>query len=68
MGIPISEFQERLNKSVGMKLIVAGLAGLVDDEGYTFHEALEIERSIENNCFPALMKMERDHRASSSKA
>lgn len=49
-----------------MKLIVAGLTGLVDDEGYSFHEALKIERSIEQNIFPALMEMAGERNGNSS--
>jgi hypothetical protein len=68
MGIPVNEFKERLNKSLGMQMIVAGLGMLVDDEGHSFREALQIERLIEQNVFPALMEMEGDRNASSSKA
>lgn len=63
--IPMNEFQSRLNKSLGMQMIVAGLGMLVDDEGHSFHETLEIERSIEQNVFPALMEMAGEHNGNS---
>lgn len=53
------EFKSKLDKSMGLQLIVAGLAGLVDDEGYTFHEAMELLEDTKRNIFPALMEMGR---------
>lgn len=54
------EFKNKLETSLNMQLIVAGLVNLIDDEGYSFHEAMEILEDIKRNTFPALMKMSRE--------
>jgi len=56
------EFRSKLDKSMSLQLIVAGLAGLVDDEGYTFHEAMELLEDTKRNIFPALMEMGRENK------
>ncbi len=55
-----NEFKSKLDKSMGLQLIVAGLAGLIDDEGYTFHEAMELLEETKRNTFPALMEISRE--------
>jgi hypothetical protein len=44
------------------QLIVAGLAGLIDEDGLTFHEAMEVLEDIKSQTFPALMEMASDNR------
>lgn len=39
------------------QLIIAGLTGMVDDEGLTLHEALEVLEDIKRNIAPALMQI-----------
>lgn len=55
-----NEFKEKVDTSIGLKMIVAGLAGLVDDEGYTASEALELLEATKNNTFHALADMQRE--------
>ena len=57
-----NEYKTKLDRSMGLQLIVAGLAGLVDDEGYTFHEAMELLEETKSNTFPALMEMSRENK------
>ena len=56
------ELKEKLDASLSMQLIVAGLAGLIDDEGYTFHETVDILEDIKRHTFPALMEMSRENK------
>lgn len=42
------------------QLIVAGLAGLIEDDGLTFHEAMDVLEAIKRDTFPALMQMSRE--------
>lgn len=55
-----NEFKEKIGQSMCLQLIVAGLAGLIDDEGYTFHEAMELLEETKRNTFPALMEISRE--------
>ncbi|BDH60101.1 hypothetical protein MTP04_02310 [Lysinibacillus sp. PLM2] len=47
-------------KSLGIKFIITGLAHLVEDEGFTPHEALSIARYTGNNCFHALAELNKE--------
>ncbi|WP_169917347.1 hypothetical protein [Alkalihalobacterium alkalinitrilicum] len=42
------------------QLIIAGLAGLVEDEGLTMHEAFKVLEEIKKNTFSALMEMSKE--------
>lgn len=58
------EFEAKLEKSMGLKLIIAGLAGLVEDEGYTPREAFEMLTVIKRNTFHALQEISKESRES----
>lgn len=47
---------------LNQQLIVAGLTGLIDDDGLTFHEAMEVLEDIKRQCFPALAQIAREAR------
>lgn len=51
---------ELINKSLGVQLIATGLAQLVEDEGFTPHEALEIAHYTGQNCFHALLELKEE--------
>lgn len=48
--------------NLNTKLIIAGMAGLVDD-GYTPHEVLEVLDDIKNQTFHALADLHRENKA-----
>lgn len=41
------------------KLIIAGLAGMIEKDGLTFHETMEVLEDIKRQVWPALMQMSR---------
>lgn len=45
------------------QLIIAGMAGLIDDEGLSFHEMLQVLDEIKKQTFPAMMEMSRENKA-----
>lgn len=49
-----------LENNIHQQLIVAGMAGMIDDEGLTFHEMMAVVEEIKRQCFPALMEMSRE--------
>lgn len=53
MKMNSDEFMKMTDESMGLKLIVAGMAGLID-EGYTPHQVLEIMDAAKYNTFHAL--------------
>lgn len=53
MKLTPDEFMKMTDESMGLKLIVAGMAGLVD-EGYTPRQVLGIMDSAKQNVFHAL--------------
>ncbi|WP_419893239.1 hypothetical protein [Oceanobacillus kimchii] len=55
-----NEYKAKLENSINLQLIVAGLAGLIDHEGYTFHEVMDLLEETKRNTFPALMEMSRE--------
>jgi len=55
-----NEFKQKLDKSMNIQFIVAGLAGLIEGEGYNFHEAMEVLEDIKRNTFPALMEISQE--------
>jgi len=57
----MTNFKTKLEKSMNLQLIVAGVSGLVDNEGYTPHEAWRLVEEVKKNIFPALMEMSRDN-------
>lgn len=54
------EFEAILGKSQRAKLIVAGMAGLVEDEGYSPHEVMDILDGAKQATFFALAEMHRE--------
>ncbi len=51
------EYKQKLENSFGLQLIVTGLTALVEDEGYSPREALEMLRHTERNVFHALVEI-----------
>nr|WP_150283770.1 hypothetical protein [Rummeliibacillus sp. TYF-LIM-RU47] len=51
---------ELIDTSFGVQLIATGLAQLVEDEGFTPHEALKIARYTGQNCFHALLELKEE--------
>jgi hypothetical protein len=45
------------------QLIVAGLVGMIEDDGLTFHEAMDVLEDIKRQTFPALMEIAREGKA-----
>lgn len=58
--ITARDVAEITDKSLGIKLIVTGLAHLVEEEGYTPHEALSIAHYTGHNCFHALADLKKE--------
>lgn len=46
--------------SFGQGLIITGLAELVEKEGLTPHEALDVADMLKNNCFHALCEIKKE--------
>jgi hypothetical protein len=46
--------------NINQQLIIAGLTGLVADDGLTPHEAFELLDEIKRSTFPALMKIKKE--------
>lgn len=51
-----------LQNNLHQQLVVAGMAGMIDEQGLTFHEMMEVIEQIKRECFPALMEMSRENR------
>lgn len=49
-----NDFHNKLHSSKGMMFIVTGLTALVEEEGYTPHEALDIAKTAGQECYFAL--------------
>lgn len=49
-----------INASLGAQFIVTGLARLVEQEGFTPHEAFEILEGIKGDTFHALAELHSD--------
>lgn len=54
------DFKQKLDTSLGLQTIVAGMARLVEDEGYTPHQVFELMTAAKQNTFHALAEMHRD--------
>lgn len=50
-------FKNKMNSSFGTQLIVTGLARLVEEEGYTPHEAFKLLDEVKRNTFHALSEI-----------
>jgi len=50
--------EELLATNMNAQLIVAGMAGLID-EGRSFHEMVEVLEEIKRQTFPAMMEIAR---------
>lgn len=48
------------DKSLGIQFIITGLAHLVENEGFTPHEALSIARYTGQNCFHVLAELKKE--------
>jgi hypothetical protein len=46
--------------NMNVKLVIAGLAGMVDDDGMTAREALSLLDEIKNQTWSALVQMENE--------
>ncbi|PCD81972.1 hypothetical protein CNQ87_15300 [Lysinibacillus fusiformis] len=55
-----NEFHKNLHSSKGMMFIVTGLTALVEEEGYTPHEALDIAKTAGQECYFALAEIHRE--------
>lgn len=42
------------------RLIIAGLVGMIEDEGKTIHEVAEVYEDIKRQIFPSLMEIQRE--------
>lgn len=54
----MTNVKELLDTNMNAQLVVAGMAGLID-EGRTFHEMIELVEDIKRHTFPALMEISR---------
>lgn len=54
------EFKQKLDSSLGLQTIVAGMARLVEDEGYTPHQVFELMTAAKQNTFHALTDIHRE--------
>lgn len=52
--------QDMMESSFGVQLIITGLARLVEEEGFTPHEALMIAKYTGQNCFHALAGLKKE--------
>ncbi|EEK69835.1 MULTISPECIES: hypothetical protein [Bacillus] len=46
----------------GQQLIITGLTRLVEEEGYTAHEAFRLLETIKRNTFHALLEIQKESR------
>lgn len=53
-----TNIDELLATDMNAQLIVAGMAGLID-EGRSFHEMVEVLETIKRQTFPAMMEIAR---------
>lgn len=56
------KFAKSADISLGMQLIISGMVTLVEDEGYTPRQVLEIVESTKDNVFHALMELKEDNK------
>lgn len=56
------EFKKKLDESINLQMIVAGIAGLVESEGYTPHEAFGMLEHVKRNTFHALAEIGREEK------
>jgi len=54
------EFEKKLYSSLGLQMIVAGMARLVEDEGHTPHKVFELMTSTKQNIFHALAEIHKE--------
>ena len=57
-----NNFSNKLASSIGIQMIVGGLARLVEHEGHTPREALEVLREVESNTWSALNQIHDEKR------
>jgi len=53
------EYKKKLDNSMGLQLIVAGMVGLIEEEGHSVHEVMELLEATKRNTFPAMMEISR---------
>ncbi|SPT99135.1 Uncharacterised protein [Lysinibacillus capsici] len=58
------EFTQKLDSSLGLQMIVAGMARLAEDEGYTPHQVFELMTAAKQNTFHALAQIHREAKKS----
>ncbi|RFA36214.1 hypothetical protein CAI16_05325 [Virgibacillus dokdonensis] len=51
------EFKKKLDSSMNMQLIVAGMTGLIEDEGYSVREVFGLLEATKQNTFHALLEI-----------
>lgn len=59
-NITPQQVQGMTETSFGVQLIITGLARLVEEEGFTPHEALQIAKYTGQNCFHALAGLKKE--------
>ncbi|MBS4200291.1 hypothetical protein KHA93_11680 [Bacillus sp. FJAT-49732] len=55
------DFKRKLDSNLNLQLIVAGMAGLVD-EGHSPHEVFKLLEDVKRNTFHALAEIGRESR------
>lgn len=58
-----TDFEEKVDKSFGLKMVISGLATMVEDEGYSPHEAFRMLEDVKRNTFHALLEIKREGEA-----
>lgn len=53
------DYMEKVSNSFGLQLMITGLARLVEEEGYTPHEAIGMLHEVGRNTFHALTEIKR---------
>jgi len=55
--------KQRMDRNkLSHQMVIAGLCGMVEDDGLTMHEAFEVLEDIKRQIFPALMEMQRERK------
>lgn len=56
------EFQQKIDNSIGLRMIIAGLTGLIDDEGYTPREVFELMDGVRKHIYPVLLEVGKENK------
>ncbi len=57
MKMNTQEFENKMRTSMGLQLIIAGMVGLVEDEGHSPHEVFDLLNAAKQNTFHALAEI-----------